>query len=76
MTGNVLQVQPPRLLEYRFGMGDGAAIARVKMKVVITNDAWEDDPAYAQTADGRPRIPPAGEGKNVPPALSGSLAFL
>lgn len=57
-------------------MGDGAAIARVKMKVVITNDAWEDDPAYAQTADGRPRIPPAGEGKNVPPALSGSLAYI
>ena len=33
VTGNVLQVQPPRLLEYRFGMGNGAAISRVKIEL-------------------------------------------
>jgi hypothetical protein len=27
------------------------------VKVVVTNDGWsEDDPAYAQNADGWPRI--------------------
>lgn len=56
----------PKLLEYKFGMGDGAVMSRVKIelipeteavKVVVTNDEWaEDDPTYAQNADGWPRI--------------------
>jgi uncharacterized protein YndB with AHSA1/START domain len=66
VTGQVLRVEAPRLLEYRFGTGEGTVMSRVKVeltpeteavKVVITNDGWaEDDPAYARTADGWPRI--------------------
>ena len=66
VTGEVLRVEPPKLLEYKFGMGHGAVMSRVKVeltpdtgavKVVVTNDGWqEDDPAYAQNADGWPRI--------------------
>jgi uncharacterized protein YndB with AHSA1/START domain len=66
VTGQVLRVEAPTLLEYRFGMGDGAVMSRVKVeltpeteavKVVVTNDEWaENDPAYPQNADGWPRI--------------------
>jgi uncharacterized protein YndB with AHSA1/START domain len=66
VTGKVLQAEPPRLLEYKFGMGDGAVMSRVKVeltpeteavRVVVTNDDWaDDDPTYAQNADGWPRI--------------------
>ena len=66
VTGEVLRVEVPKLLEYKFGMGDGAMMSRVKVeltpeteavRVVVTNDEWtEDDPAYAQNADGWPRI--------------------
>jgi uncharacterized protein YndB with AHSA1/START domain len=66
VTGEVLRVAPPTLLEYKFGMGDGSVTSRVKLtltqeteavKVVVTNDEFaEDDPAYLQNADGWPRI--------------------
>ena len=66
VTGRVVRVEAPRLLEYRFGMGDGKVMSRVKVeltpeteavKVVVTNDDFaEDDPGYAQNADGWPRI--------------------
>jgi len=66
VTGKVLRADAPKLLEYKFGMGDGAVMSRVKIeltpeteavKVVVTNDDWaEEDPAYAQNADGWPRI--------------------
>ena len=66
VTGEVLRVEVPALLEYRFGMGAGTVMSRVKVeltpeteavKVVVTNDEFaEDDPAYAQNADGWPRI--------------------
>ena len=66
VTGKVVHVEPRKLLEYKFGMGDGAVMSHVKVeltpeteavKVVVTNDEWqEDDPAYAQNADGWPRI--------------------
>ena len=66
VTAEVLKVQAPTLLEYRFGMGDGAVMSRVTIaltqeteavKVVVTNDGWaDDDPAYQQNADGWPRI--------------------
>jgi uncharacterized protein YndB with AHSA1/START domain len=66
VTGEVLRAEPLKLFEYKFGMGDGAVMSRVKVeltpeteavKVVVTNDDWvEDDPAYAQNADGWPRI--------------------
>ena len=66
VTCEVLRVNPPTLLEYKFGMGEGTVMSRVKVeltpeteavKVVVTNDEWaEDDPAYAQNAEGWPRI--------------------
>ena len=66
VTGEVVRIEPFRLLQYRFGMGDGAVTSRVTVeltpeseavKVVLTNDDWrDDDPAYAQNADGWPRI--------------------
>ena len=66
VTGRVLAVDAPRLLEYDFGMGMGESMSHVKIeltpeseavKVVVTNDNWGDaDPAYAQNADGWPRI--------------------
>ncbi|HKV94163.1 MAG TPA: SRPBCC domain-containing protein [Candidatus Angelobacter sp.] len=66
VTGEVLKVEAPTRLEYRFGMGDGKVTSRVKVeltpeteavKVVVTNDGFqENDPAYVQNADGWPRI--------------------
>ena len=66
VTGEVVSVDAPKRLEYRFGMGDGAIKSRVTIaltqeteavKVVVTNDEFADeDPAYAQNADGWPRI--------------------
>lgn len=66
VTGEVLRVEAPRLLEYRFGPGDGAKMSHVTIamtpeseavKVVVTNDGFQDDDAsYAQNADGWPRI--------------------
>jgi uncharacterized protein YndB with AHSA1/START domain len=66
VTGEVLRVEAPTLFEYKFGMGDGAVMSRVRIaltqeteavKVVVTNDEFaDDDPAYAQNADGWPRI--------------------
>ena len=66
VTGEVLRADAPKLLEYKFGMGDGAVMSRVRIdltpeteavKVVVTNDEWaDDDPAYAQNAEGWPRI--------------------
>ena len=66
VTGEVLRAEAPTLLEYKFGMGDGAVMSRVKValtqeteavKVVVTNDQFaDDDPTYQQNADGWPRI--------------------
>ena len=66
VTGEVLKVEAPTRLEYKFGMGDGAVTSRVTIeltqeteavKVVVTNDQFtDDDPAYLQNADGWPRI--------------------
>jgi uncharacterized protein YndB with AHSA1/START domain len=66
VTGEVVRVEAPKLLEYRFGMGDGAVMSHVTVdltpeseavKVVVTNDGFaDDDPAYARSADGWPRI--------------------
>jgi uncharacterized protein YndB with AHSA1/START domain len=66
VTGQVLRADPPKLLEYKFGMGAGETMSRVKVeltpeteavKVTVVNDEWaDDDPSYAQNADGWPRI--------------------
>jgi uncharacterized protein YndB with AHSA1/START domain len=66
VTGTILRAEAPKLLEYKFGMGEGTVMSRVKVeltaeteavKVVVTNDGWaDDDPSYAQNAEGWPRI--------------------
>ena len=66
VTGKVLRVDAPKLLQYKFGMGEGAVMSRVTVeltpeteavKVVVTNDEWaDDDPAYPKNAEGWPRI--------------------
>jgi uncharacterized protein YndB with AHSA1/START domain len=66
VTGEVLAAEAPTRFEYKFGMGDGAVMSRVKIaltqeseavKVVVTNDGFaDDDPAYLQNAEGWPRI--------------------
>lgn len=66
VTGEVLRAEPPKLLEYKFGMGEGKVMSHVKIeltpeteavKVSVTNDGFaDDDPSYAQNADGWPRI--------------------
>ena len=66
VTGKIVRVEAPRLLEYKFGMGEGTVMSRAMVeltpeteavKVVVTNDEWaDDDPAYQQNADGWPRI--------------------
>lgn len=66
VTGRVLRVDAPRLLEYEFGMGTGEKMSHVQLeltqeseavKLTVVNDRWmEDDPAYEQNADGWPRI--------------------
>src|SRR6476469_2871593 len=66
VTGEIVDVEGPRRLEYKFRMGDCSVKSRVTValtqeteavKVVVTNDEWaDDDPAYLQNADGWPRI--------------------
>ena len=66
VTGRIINVDAPKMLEYDFGMGMGEIMSHVKVeltpeseavKVVVTNDGWsENDPAYAPNADGWPRI--------------------
>jgi uncharacterized protein YndB with AHSA1/START domain len=64
--GNVLQVDPPKMLQYTFAMGQSDTASRVTLelvpeteatKVIVTHDQWVDtDSAYGATADGWPRI--------------------
>src|SRR6201996_238312 len=51
VTGKILRAEAPKLLEYKFGMGDGAVMSRGKVeltpeteavKVVVTNDEWTE----------------------------------
>jgi uncharacterized protein YndB with AHSA1/START domain len=66
VRGEVLQSEPPKLLQYTFAVGSSANVSRVTIellpeteatKVSVTHDQWaEDDSAYASSADGWPRI--------------------
>lgn len=66
VRGEVLNVDPPKLLQYSFAMGASSAVSRVTLeltpeseatKVSVVHDQWvEDDAAYASCADGWPRI--------------------
>jgi uncharacterized protein YndB with AHSA1/START domain len=66
VRGEVLQAEPPRLLQYTFAIASSSKISRVTIelvpeteatKVSVTHDQWaEDDSAYASSGDGWPRI--------------------
>ncbi len=66
VRGEVLQSDPPKLLQYTFALGPSSKISRVTIelvpeteatKVSVTHDQWiEDDTGYAYCADGWPRI--------------------
>ena len=66
VQGKVLESDPPKLLKYDFSMGPSGKPSRVTVellpeteatKVTVKHDEWaDDDPAYAQCADGWPRI--------------------
>ena len=66
VRSKVLQIEPPRLLQYTFALGQSGKQSRVTIelaaeteatKVTVTHDEWaDDDPTYAMTADGWPRI--------------------
>ena len=64
--GEVLKAEPPRLLQYTYGFGQSPLKSRVTVELVpeteatqvtVTHDSWADnDPAYAPTASGWPRV--------------------
>jgi len=64
--GEVLQSEPPSLLQYTFAMGPSGKPSRVTIELVpeteatrvsVIHDQWaEDDSTYGATADGWPRI--------------------
>jgi uncharacterized protein YndB with AHSA1/START domain len=66
VRGEVLQSEPPKLLQYTFAVGASTKVSRVTIelvpeseatKVSVTHDQWaEDDTGYASGADGWPRI--------------------
>ena len=66
VTGRVIKVDAPKILEYDFGMGMGDIMSHVRIeltpeseavKVVVINDCWtENDPTYALNAEGWPRV--------------------
>jgi uncharacterized protein YndB with AHSA1/START domain len=66
VRGEVLQSDPPKLLQYTFALGSSSKVSRVTIELVpeseatqvsVTHDRWaEDDTGYASCADGWPRI--------------------
>ena len=66
VRGEVLQAEPPKLLQYTFALGSSGKNSRVTIELVpeteatrvsVTHDQWaEDDNGYASCADGWPRI--------------------
>jgi uncharacterized protein YndB with AHSA1/START domain len=66
VRGEVLQSEPPKLLQYTFAIGSSSKISRVTIELVperettrvsVTHDQWaDDDTSYASSADGWPRI--------------------
>lgn len=66
VRGEVLQSEPPKLLQYTFALGSSSKTSRVTIelmreteatRVSVTHDQWtEDDTAYTSSVDGWPRI--------------------
>jgi uncharacterized protein YndB with AHSA1/START domain len=66
VRGEVLESEPPTLLQYTFALGSSSNVSRVTIelmpeteatRVSVTHDQWtEGDAAYESCADGWPRI--------------------
>ncbi len=66
VRGKILRLEPPRVFQYTFAMGqnDKASRATIELvaeteatQVTVTHDQWaEDDTTYNACADGWPRI--------------------
>ena len=66
VRGKVLRAEPPRIFQYNFAVGQNDKFSRVTIELVpeseatqvtLTHDEWAgDDPTYAASADGWPRI--------------------
>jgi len=66
VQGEVLKAEPPRLLQYTYSFGQSQMKSRVTIELVpeteatqvtVMHDSWADnDPAYAPTASGWPRV--------------------
>jgi uncharacterized protein YndB with AHSA1/START domain len=64
--GKILRIEPPKILQYTFAMGQNEKASRATIELVpeseavqvtVTHDDWSgDDPTYAACADGWPRI--------------------
>jgi uncharacterized protein YndB with AHSA1/START domain len=64
--GEVLQSEPPKLLQYTFAIGASSNVSRATIELVpeseatrvsVTHDQWaENDTSYASCVDGWPRI--------------------
>lgn len=64
--GKILRVEPPKVLQYTFAMGQNNKPSRATIelvpeteatKVTVTHDDWtDDDSTYSACADGWPRI--------------------
>jgi len=66
VRGEVIRVDPPKFLQYKFAMGGSSQFSRVTLelapeteatRVSVTHDQWAgDDAGYAPCLDGWPRI--------------------
>ncbi len=66
VSGEILQSEPPKFLQYTFQLGQSPLKSRVTAELVpeteatkltITHDQWDEaDPGYAFCSDGWPRI--------------------
>jgi uncharacterized protein YndB with AHSA1/START domain len=66
VRGEVIQSEPPKLLQYTFALGSSDRISRVTIELVpeseatrisVTHDQWtEGDAGFTSCADGWPRI--------------------
>ena len=66
VKGEILQAEPPKLLQYTFQLGESPFKSRVTAellpeteatKLTISHDQWDDaDPAHGFCSDGWPRI--------------------
>jgi uncharacterized protein YndB with AHSA1/START domain len=74
VRGEVLQSEPPKLLQYTFAIGSSSNISRVTIELVpeseatrvsVTHDQWADgDTGYAPSADGWHPLSPQNTDRN------------